>query len=85
MKAVVHLTVEDTIEVEVNLSSLLSNYSKRLRQRRQAKGLSLVRLSQMSGVTGSAITRIEKGERVPSIDTVIKLERALEGKDDNTG
>lgn len=85
MKAVVHLTVKDTIEVEVNLSSLLSNYPKRLRQRRQAKGLSLVQLSRMSGVTGSAITRIEKGERVPSIDTVVKLERALEGKDDNTG
>lgn len=79
------LTVEDTIRTEVSLSSLLSNYPERLKQRRKSRSLTLEQLGGMSGLTASAIARIERGERTPSIDTVTKLEKVLERKDDDTG
>lgn len=85
MKKTIHLVIDGTIETESDLASLLSNYAERLKQRRKSRGLTLKQLGGMSGLTASAIARIEKRERMPSIDTVIKLEEALEEKDDNTG
>ncbi len=77
------LTIEDTIKAKDNLSSQLDNYSEKLKKWRKSRRLTLKQLSQMSGVSPSDIARIEKRERVPSIGTVIKLEKALEVKDDN--
>lgn len=85
MKAKVHLTIEGTIETEDSLLPLLENYGVRLKQRRKGRGLTLAQLGGMSGLTASAIARIERRERMPSIDTVIKLEKALEEKGDDTG
>jgi len=78
------LTVEDTIRTKDSLSSILSNYPERLKQRRKGRGLTLNQLGQMSGVTASAIARIEKEERAPSILTVLKIEKVLEERGDNT-
>jgi len=85
MKAVVNLTIQGTVETEDSLLPLLDNYAERLKQRRRSRGLTLKQLGRTSGLTASAIARIERRERMPSIDTVIKLERALEKRDDNTG
>lgn len=79
MKAEVHLIVEGTIETEDNLLPLLDNYAEKLKQRRKSRGLTLKQLGKLSGLTASAIARVEKRERMPSIDTLIKLEKALEG------
>lgn len=84
MRKIINLTITGTIETEDNLFSLLSNYPERLKQRRKDRGLTLKQLGEMSGLSGSAVARIEKGERTPSIDTVAKLEKALEGGNDNT-
>lgn len=78
MKKTVNLTITGTIETESDLVSLLDNYAEKLKRRRKGKGLTLKQLGGMSGLTGSAIARIEKGERIPSLDTVVKLEKALE-------
>lgn len=63
---------------ESSLVSLLDNYGEELKQRRKAKNLSLVQLAQASGLSLSAIARIERKDRTPGIDTVFKIERALE-------
>lgn len=84
MKAKVHLVIEGTIDTEDSLLFLLDNYAERLKQRRKGRGLTLKQLGGISGLTASAIARIERGERIPSIGTVIKLERALEGENEQT-
>lgn len=78
MRVVVHLVTDGTIEMEDSLAPLLDNYAERLKQRRKARGLTVSQLSRMTEVTPSAIARIERGERIPGIDTVAKLEKALE-------
>lgn len=80
MRAVVNLTIQGTIETEDSLLPLLDDYAERLKQRRKGRGLTLKQLGRLSGLTASAIARIEKGERIPGIDTVAKLEKALEDK-----
>ncbi len=80
MRAVVNLVIRGTVDIEDSLLPLLSNYPEWLEQRRKGRGLTLMQLGKLSGLSASAIARIEKGGRIPSIDTVIKLEKALEGK-----
>jgi len=48
-----------------------------LRQRRAMKGLSIIELSKMSGVSSSHISRIEAGERFPSARILGKIARPL--------
>jgi len=54
------------------------DFAKQLRRRRLNKGLSPPKLSKLSGVSTSHIYRIERGERSPSYQIVLKLEKALE-------
>ncbi len=49
----------------------------RLREVRQQKGLSLQRLADRAGVSAAAIYRIEQGNMVPTITTLMKLAMAL--------
>lgn len=53
-------------------------FGKRLKQSRQAAGLSLRALAQKVGVSPSAIQKYELGKIVPSSDMLIKLSNALE-------
>ncbi len=50
---------------------------ERVRQLREAAGMSQYQLAKLAGVLGSSLSRIEKGERDPSWTTVVKLARAL--------
>lgn len=85
MKKTVNLTITGTIVTEGDLVTLLSNYAEKLRLRRKAKNLTLAQVAEASGLTTSAVARVERGERVPGIDTVLKIEKVLGGKDDDTG
>lgn len=50
---------------------------------RTSKGLSIKKLSQLSGVSRSSISEIETTNRIPNIFTMVKLAKALEcGIDD---
>ena len=50
----------------------------RLREIRESKGISKNRLAEGAGLSWAAVMRIEKGERMPSLNTLIRLCRALE-------
>jgi DNA-binding XRE family transcriptional regulator len=52
-------------------------FAERLRVLRLRVGISQYELAKRSGVSGQAISRIEKGEREPGWSTVRKLARAL--------
>jgi len=45
---------------------------------RKAKGLSMYALSLSSGISNSVLMRIEKGEREPKINTLLKIIDGLE-------
>ncbi len=47
--------------------------SKRLKEIRKTKDVSVYRLSQLSGVSETHIRDLERGDRNPSIDTLYKL------------
>ena len=48
-----------------------------IRQRRQARGLSLNRLAAMTRLSRQMLSFIETNERIPTIDTVARISRAL--------
>jgi XRE family transcriptional regulator, regulator of sulfur utilization len=51
---------------------------RKLRLIRQQKALSLRALERLSGVDYSSISKIETGESIPRLETIIKLARALQ-------
>ena len=55
-------------------------YGRVLREYREARGLSQRALAARSGVSSPAIAKIEKGQRVPSMTTHLRLSRALRVK-----
>lgn len=57
---------------------ILSRLPTRLRQARQAQGLSLDAVARLSGVSRSMVSQIERGESSPTIATLWNLTRALQ-------
>jgi DNA-binding XRE family transcriptional regulator len=56
----------------------MQRLASRLREARQSAGLSLTQLSERTGMTRQAISRIESGEnRNPTMSTIIRLAEAL--------
>lgn len=53
-------------------------FGANLNQARRASGLSQERLAAVAGMHRTEIGLLERGQRVPRIDTVAKLARALE-------
>jgi transcriptional regulator with XRE-family HTH domain len=54
-----------------------TDFGRRLRQLRLAAGLTLEKLAGLSGMHFQAIHRLERGERLPSWETVCGLADAL--------
>ncbi|MDE6593360.1 MAG: helix-turn-helix transcriptional regulator [Oscillospiraceae bacterium] len=52
-------------------------YYKKLKQLREAKGMTVYRLTQLTGVSGQHIKGIEQGIRQPTIETLRRLTEAL--------
>lgn len=53
-------------------------FGERIKELREAKGMSLKDLEHVSGVTSSYVHRIEKGLRKPSVEKIEKLAEALD-------
>ena len=66
---VFHNRIERTINPE---------FGKKIKELREAKGMSLKDLEHVSGVTSSYVHRIEKGLRKPSVEKIEKLADALD-------
>ena len=63
--------------VGITVSRKTSDFGKRLAEFRKQANLSVYALAKMSGVTQSAIARIERCERDPAWTTAIALAKAL--------
>lgn len=53
---------------------------ERVRELRKKRGLTQVEFSELCGVPQSRISAIENGSRVPNVETVLRLARALDCK-----
>jgi XRE family transcriptional regulator, regulator of sulfur utilization len=51
--------------------------AKTIKKRREAKGMSLAKLAELSGTTQTYPGRVEKGERVPTVDVAFAFAKAL--------
>ena len=61
-----------------NADDILSRLPARLKQARREKGLSLEAVANLSGVSRSMVSQIERGESSPTIATLWNLTRALQ-------
>lgn len=57
---------------------ILTRLPARLKEARRAKGLSLEAVANLSGVSRSMVSQIERGESSPTISTLWNLTRALQ-------
>lgn len=48
-----------------------------LKTRREQLGISANRLAEMSGLNRQTVTFVERGDRIPSLSTFLRLARAL--------
>jgi transcriptional regulator with XRE-family HTH domain len=62
----------------MNAPSPLQKLGGRIRERREAAGLSAARLAAAAGVDATALAAIEAGARDPDYRTLARLARALE-------
>ncbi len=58
--------------------SFSSRLGARLRARRQARGWSQAKLAESVGVTPNYVGILERGEKLPTLDTLVALSRALD-------
>ena len=64
---------------DVGLFTSGAGLGKQLRVMRATRGITMRKLAEISGVSFSEISRIEKGFRSPHLRIVAKLEKALKG------
>ncbi len=67
-----------TGELPTSESTDIDSIGVRVKNLREEKGLSLVKLSKMTGFDVELLTRIEKNEVQPQLGTIIKLSKALD-------
>lgn len=63
--------------MRVDLKELQQRLGQRLRERREAQGMTRERLEELSGVGAHFIGNIERGEDAPSLKSLLKLANAL--------
>ena len=54
----------------------------RMRKHRKAKNISIQKLADEIGVTRNYISQLEKGEKIPSLDTLIRIANVLKVRAD---
>ncbi|MCG6204712.1 XRE family transcriptional regulator [Rhodopseudomonas sp. HC1] len=69
--------LSERVDIEEGVSEQLRVLAEELRRHRKAKQLSLEALSTLSGVSRSMISKVERGETVPSTSTLSRLAEAL--------
>lgn len=55
-----------------------AKFAANVERMRERRGLTQEQLGWAAGIHQTAIARIEKGERKPSLDTILKLAKGLE-------
>ncbi len=55
-------------------------FNKKLKKLREEKGLSQAELAKMAGVSQTAISDVETGNKMPKLDTAMKICKALNVK-----
>jgi transcriptional regulator with XRE-family HTH domain len=55
----------------------IQDFAAKLRAEREARGMSQEALGHASGITGSEISRLERGVREPRLITLFRLSRGL--------
>ena len=60
------------------IDDILTQMPARLKEARRVQGLSLEAVSNLSGVSRSMVSSIERGESSPTISTLWNLTRALQ-------
>jgi|TARA_B110000483_G_C18171112_1_gene533320 transcriptional regulator with XRE-family HTH domain len=63
---------------EAELEEVVSSIGPKIRELRSVRGLSLQQLSNRSDVSPAAIHKVEQGNMVPTITTLLKLAAALD-------
>ncbi|WP_449281831.1 helix-turn-helix domain-containing protein [Leucobacter sp.] len=64
--------------MHTDVAEILSAIGPRLRRLRQARGLTLTAVAERSGLSVSALSRIETGRRQPTLDVLLPLARTYE-------
>jgi putative molybdopterin biosynthesis protein len=62
------------------MHSMLDPAPNRVRERREALGLSQVALAAAAGVTRQSVSAIEAGRATPGVDVALRLAKALDGR-----
>ena len=65
------------VQIEVEARSQIQVLAEEIRRRRRERGLSLETLAALSGVSRSMISKVERGEAVPSTAVLSRLAEAL--------
>lgn len=60
-----------------HVTALLNRFAANLKRLRQARGLSQADLATVAGVADSYVSMLERGQRIPPLDTVAVLAHAL--------
>lgn len=55
-----------------------ASFGKKLREARQAAGMTQERLAQLSSIDRSQVGHLEAGRKMPKLDTIIRLAGALD-------
>lgn len=59
----------------MDLSTVLTAVGPRLRDLRQQRGVTLVELSELTGISVSTLSRLESGQRKPTLELLLPLAR----------
>ena len=65
-------------ELKVELNLIMASLGPRIRQYRRKKGLTAKELADKVGVSDRSITAYERGDKVPSLRTLIAIAFVLE-------
>jgi transcriptional regulator with XRE-family HTH domain len=58
--------------------TVCANVSRILRQERERRGLSMTLLAEKSGLSQQMVSYVERGMRMPTLDTLLRMCDALE-------
>ena len=58
--------------------AVCSQLRKILRQTREKRGLSMTVLGERAGLSQQAVSYVERGMRIPNLDTLLRIASALE-------
>lgn len=68
---------------ELSVASVCRNVANLLRQERLSQALSLTRVAEKAALSRQMISYVERGLRVPSLDTLLRIARVLEIEPDD--